>query len=550
MNAVEMIDFNQIENQNRLKNVCAYARVSTTKELQETSLELQIETYTKMIKENPEWKFVGVYSDVGKSGTAIKHRDQFNQMIELAVAGGIDLIITKSISRFARNTIDCLNIIQELKRHNIEVWFEKENISSFDPKVELTITIYASVAEEESKINSENTKWGVKKRFQDGIVPMVTSRVLGYKRNKDGEIEIDEDEAKIVRKVFNMYSKGYSQGYIAEELNKDGLLTKYYNLPYQEGTIRGLLNNEKYTGNALLQKSIRRRVGDRTGEKNQQTQPKYYVENSHPKIITKALWDRVHSIKSQRMLKYNHTNDVLELKRKAKSRSIYSGFIECPICGKNYHYKVNNKREKWATEILICSSNREKKVCENDSLFVETFDEQMISQINYVIKNKYEFLRTLNKVLSSHPEIKFLNKEIISLEKKLTEIHKQIRAIAALDGEFESLVLNELKAQKSETETSLTANRNKLLTSHNIESKIKHYKLLLKTFKHPIEELSEFPFKEFFEKVVVNDRNDIEMVLNPFKTEKNIVIYSFPEIITPYRIRKTLFETTSKITCK
>ena len=119
-----------------------------------------------------------------------------------------------------------------------------------------------------------------------------------------------------------------------------------------------------------------------------------------------------------------------------------------------------------------------------------------------------------------------------------------------MDGEFESLVLNELKAQKSETETSLTANRNKLLTSHNIDSKINHYKLLLKAFKHPIEELSEFPFKEFFEKVVVNDRNDIEMILNPFKTENNKVIYTFPEIITPYKIRKTLFETTSKITCK
>ncbi|MBI9010449.1 MAG: recombinase family protein, partial [Tenericutes bacterium] len=224
MNAVEIIDFNKIEEQDRLKNVCAYARVSTKKELQETSLDLQVETYTKMIMENPEWNFVGVYSDVGKSGTDTKYREQFNQMIELAVAGGIDLIITKSISRFARNTIDCLNIIQELKRHNIEVWFEKENISSFDPKVELTITIYASVAEEESKINSENSLWGVKKRFEDGIVPMVTSRVLGYKRDKKGEIAIDEDEAKIVRKVFTLYSKGYSQGYIAEELNKEGYI--------------------------------------------------------------------------------------------------------------------------------------------------------------------------------------------------------------------------------------------------------------------------------------------------------------------------------------
>ena len=549
MNAVEIIDFNKLESKDKLKNVCAYARVSTKKELQETSLDLQVETYTKMIMDNPEWNFVGVYSDVGKSGTDTKYREQFNQMIELAVAGGIDLIITKSVSRFARNTIDCLNIIQELKRHNIEVWFEKENISSFDPKVELTITIYASVAEEESKINSENTKWGVKKRFEDGIVPMVTSKVLGYKRDQKGNIAVDEDEAKIVRRVFNLYSKGYSQGYIAEELNKEGHITKHYNLPYSSGTIRGILNNEKYTGNALLQKSIRRRVGDKTGEKNQQTHPKYYVENSHPKIITKALWDKVQSIKAQRMMKYNHTTDILELKRRAKNRSIYSGFVECSVCGKNYHYKVNNKREKWATEILICSSNREKKTCENDSLFVETFDEQLLSQINYIIKNKYEFLNKLNEVLTSHPEIRELNIEINTLEDKLDEIHHQIKSLALLEGDFETIVLDRLKTQKTDIEMNLTANRNKLLTSHNIESKIKHYKLLLKEYKKPIDDLSEFPFQDLFDKALVNERNDIEFILNPFNTLSSNSTYSFPEIITPYKIRKTLFETTSKISC-
>jgi len=549
MNAVEIIDFNQIENQSKQRNVCAYARVSTTKELQETSLELQIETYTKMIIENHEWNFVGVYSDVGKSGTDIKHREQFNQMIVLAEAGGIDLIITKSISRFARNTVDCLSVIQDLKRDNVEVWFEKENISSFDPKVELTITIYASVAEEESRINSQNTLWGVKKRFEDGHVPMVTSKVLGYKRNKKGEIAVDENEAKIIRRIYNLYSKGYSQRFIANNLNEDGLITKHYNLPYSSRTIKGILNNEKYTGNALLQKSKRKFVGDRTGEKNQITHPKYYVENSHPKIITKALWDRVQTIKKQRMIKYNHTTDIRELKRVAKSRSIYSGFVKCAVCGKNYHFKVNNKRQKWATGILICSSNREKKICVNDSLFVKTFDKIMISHINHIIQNKYEFLNTLNEVYTSHPEIRELNIEIATLEDKLDEIHNQIKSLANLEDEYEKLVLEEIINQKTSIELALTAKRNKQLTSHNTETKITHFKLLIKSYKKPIEELTEFPFKDLFAKVLVNDRNDIELILNPFQTINTNSIFSFPKIITPYTIRKTRDETTSKISC-
>jgi hypothetical protein len=205
--------------------------------------------------------------------------------------------------------------------------------------------------------------------------------------------------------------------------------------------------------------------------------------------------------------------------------------------------------KKWATEILICSSNREKKTCENDSLFVETFNEQLLTQINYIIKNKYGFLNKLNEVLTSHPEIRQLNIEINSLEDQLDEVHHQIKSLALLEGEFETLVLDQLKKQKSKIEMKLTSSRNKLLTSHNIESKIKHYKLLLKEFKKPIDDLSEFPFQDLFDKVLVNDRNDIEFILNPFKTNTTKSTYSFPEIITPYKIRKTLFESISKISC-
>ena len=183
------------------KNVCAYARVSSDKDLQLMSFEAQVNYYTNYILKNSNWNFVGVYADEGISGTSTRNRDQFNLMIELASMGKIDLIITKSISRFARNVIDTLSILQDLRANGTEVFFEKENISSYDPKIEFVISVLASMAEEESRIISDNVKWGVRAKFKKGEFYFHTSNMMGYKRDKDGNLYIDEVEANIV-KIF------------------------------------------------------------------------------------------------------------------------------------------------------------------------------------------------------------------------------------------------------------------------------------------------------------------------------------------------------------
>lgn len=273
------------------------------------------------------------------------------------------------------------------------------------------------------------------------------------------------------------------------------------------------------------------------------------MENSHPKIITKSLWDKVHAIRNQRMMKYNHTTDIVKLKERAKHKSIYSGFVQCSVCGKNYHFKVNNKKEKWATETLICASNREKKTCKNDALFVKTFENQLLSHINNMIRNKYEFLNTLHEVLVSHPEIRKLKIDINSLEDKLDEVNEHIKSLVSIDTEFERKVLDGLKERKASLEADLTANRNKLLTSHNVETKLKQYKLLLKDYKKPKATLNDFPFKVFFDKAIVYSRDRLEFILNPFNTVGDNYIYSFPEIITTYTIRKTTQESISKVSC-
>ena len=197
-----------VEQKQQRRRVAAYARVSTDSEEQLTSYEAQVDYYTRFIQKNENWEFVKVYTDEGISATNIKHRDGFNEMVKDALAGKIDLIITKSVSRFARNTVDSLVTVRELKAHNVEVYFEKENIYTFDGKGELLITIMSSLAQEESRSISENVTWGQRKRFADGKLIMSFGNFLGYKRGENGQPEIVEKEAKIVRLIYKIFLEG------------------------------------------------------------------------------------------------------------------------------------------------------------------------------------------------------------------------------------------------------------------------------------------------------------------------------------------------------
>lgn len=195
----------------RKRKVAAYARVSTAKEEQENSFEAQVSYYTQKIQANPEWAFVEVYSDEGITGTNTKKRDGFNRMIEDALAGKIDLILTKSVSRFARNTVDSLVTIRQLKEKGVEVFFEKENIYTLDAKGELLLTIMSSLAQEEARSISENTSWGRRKSFADGKVSLGYSNFLGYDKGPDGELVINEEQAKIVRRIYSEFLAGKLQ---------------------------------------------------------------------------------------------------------------------------------------------------------------------------------------------------------------------------------------------------------------------------------------------------------------------------------------------------
>ena len=238
------------------KRVAAYARVSSEHDEQQQSYEAQVDFYTRYIKSNQEWEFAGVYADEGITGTNTIHREGFKQMVADAKAGMIDIILTKSISRFARNTVDTLNTVRELKALGIEVIFEKENIRTLDPKCEVMLTIMSSLAQEESRSISENVQWGKRKSMMDGQVDLPYHSFLGDIKGADGRPEIEPKEAEIVKKIFYMYLSGLNISTIAMKLEKEGVKSPRGGSKWSVNTVRSMLSNEKYKGDALLQKSF------------------------------------------------------------------------------------------------------------------------------------------------------------------------------------------------------------------------------------------------------------------------------------------------------
>ena len=314
----------------RKKRVAAYARVSTEQDEQQSSYEAQVDFYTRHIKSNPDWEFVEVFADRGITGTNTKNWENFNRMIDLALNGGIDIILTKSISRFARNTVDTLQTVRELKAVGVEVRFEKENLHTFDPKCEMMLTIMSSLAQEESRFISENVRWGKQKSMRDGKVSLAYSRFLGYKKGADGRPEIVEEEAAIIRKIYDLFLSGKTINEIAAILTNMGVLTPAGRAKWSVSTVRSILSNEKYKGEALLQKTFTVDYLTKEVRKNNGEVPSVRVRNSHEPIIEPEVFDRVQEILAE------------STKRRAKVRTKhpFAGRLICGDCGSFYGHKV------------------------------------------------------------------------------------------------------------------------------------------------------------------------------------------------------------------
>lgn len=335
------------------KRVAAYARVSVESARMQHSLSAQVSYYSSLIQKNPAWKYAGVYADYGISGTKIAKRKEFQRMLADAEAGNIDIILTKSIQRFARNTVDLLKTVRHLKEIGVEVWFEKENIRSMSGDGELMLTILASFAQEESRSISDNIKWRFQKKYEKGI-PHAKFFIYGY-RWKDRELVIQKEEAAIVRKVFYSYLAGKTRRAIHRELANTGVHTMYGNL-FQDSTIKQMLQNPAYKGTLVIQKTFvidpitKHQVINR-GEKN-----KYVVENHHAAIIDADTFNQVQEEMARRKEAGKQRGGYA---RNYLNTSCFTGIIKCGICGKSYIHNIRKYKGK-PSEYWSCLSNKEK----------------------------------------------------------------------------------------------------------------------------------------------------------------------------------------------
>lgn len=476
--------------------VAAYCRVSTELEEQQNSYQVQIAYYTDLINKKKEWTLAGIFADEGISGTQTKKRTEFNRMIRMCRNKKIDLVITKSISRFARNTVDCLEYVRQLKDLGIGVIFEKENINTLTMTSEFMIALYGSFAQAESESISKNVSWGKEKAYREGKVQFQYKHLLGYKKGADGKPEIIPEEAETVKLIYTMFLDGHSMKNIALILHVKGIHTKTGSTEWRTNTITRILQNEKYVGDALLQKTFTSDCITHKVVKNHGERPMYLVTNHHDPIIDRDTYNRVQQELARRNSKRKISDKTVTEQGKYSSKYALSELLICGHCGTPY------RRTTWAARgkkqiVWRCLSRLEhgKKYCpDSPTIKEEQLHRGILRAINNYYSCRNDIVRILKANIGSVLECQG-QEEILSVENRLKEIDQArtdlVNLIASggcdedkLDSEFAKLYSEEqslserLEMLKSQNKTSQETQA-KL---DKIMDMIEHEKFELETF--------------------------------------------------------------------
>lgn len=414
------------------QRVAAYCRVSTDSEEQLTSYTTQKKVYSEMIAARKDWEFAGLYADEGISGTRADKRPQFKKMINDCLSGKIDYIITKSVSRFARNTVDCLDHVRILKAKGIGVFFEEQNIDTLKIDSELYLVIYAGFAQSESESMSKNITWTFRKKFEDGNSVFMYKKLLGYKKGEDGMPEIVPEEAALVKRVYNMYLAGETPRRISAAMKAEKIEIPGKSLSFSESMISGILTNEKYCGDSVLQKTVTIDCISKTRRKNTGEAPMYYVQNSHPAIISREVFH-----KTQEELMRRKTRTPQSSKSSITATGKYSRFaltdvLVCAECGSRY------KRVTWTASgqkkiVWRCINRLDygKKYCKTsptvDEIKLHSAIMRALNQFNEEDRSTYMALMkaTISEALGLNgcsDEIDLLQRKIDALNKKMIEL--------------------------------------------------------------------------------------------------------------------------------
>ncbi|MEW6065159.1 MAG: recombinase family protein [Bacillota bacterium] len=409
--------------------VCAYCRVSSDHTGQLQSFSAQVEYYTRLIESNDAWTFAGIYADEGISGTARDKRDEFLRLIADCEAKKVDMVITKSISRFARNTADCIETVRKLKALGIAVFFEKENINTLSAESELLMTVLSSIAQEESISTSKNNRWAIQKRFMKGewkpsYLP------YGYMKGKDGGIVINEEEAAIVRRIYTDYLNGKGTYVIAKELTEEGVPTRKGAEAWGENVVKEILTNEKYYGDMLLQKTFTTDTLPFQRKRNRGQKQCYYIANDHEPIISKEQAERVRGIMEQRKTeKAMMDTDT----RKYNQRYPFSSKIQCGGCGSTFKRQIIYKGKPYETEQWCCTKHIRNRVeCGMTAIKDNHIKAGFINLYNKLKSNYDKILTPLAEDLKKLHCGREYESQVKEINKKITELTEQSHVLSRL----------------------------------------------------------------------------------------------------------------------
>lgn len=500
--------------------VAAYCRVSTKQEEQINSYEVQKKHYTEKINANPEWQMVGIFADKGITGTSVLKRDEFNKMIKLCKSKKIDMILVKSISRFARNTVDCLHYTRMLKTLGIDVYFEEQGIHSIKSDAEFYISIYGTIAQSESENISANVKWGKLQSAKEGKVAFMYKNFLGYRKGTDGNPEIDEEQAETVKIIYDRFLAGDSLKQIAVKLQNEKRLSPSGRNEWSTATIRSILSNEKYKGDAIINKTFTVDCLTKEIRKNNGERPKYYVENNHPAIIDAETFGRVQEELARRVGK-KKVKEIGTKTEQGKYSSKYA-LTELLICGECH---TPYRRCTWTAHgekriVWRCVKRLDygKKYCHNSPTLDETrIQAAIVNAIQKFAQQDPQLLKTLKSHIERGINDAVREDDSLDIQLRLAAVEKEINELfntISVDTieSFDEKKAEELLSEKNKLQSELDRIAELNWKDKNKQSRIAEITELLDGIKNRTMEYDDRLVRQIIEAVIVESKEKIKVI--------------------------------------
>lgn len=508
------------ENEYKQLRVAAYCRVSTDSNEQLESYEAQLAYYTDAIAKNPKWRFAGIYADEGITGTQASKRPQFQKMIKDCEKGKIDFILTKSVARFARNTVDSLKYVRKLRAMGIGIYFEEQSLDSMKSENEMFLGLYSVMAQAESENISANVRWGIQQRMKSGTFAF-RYNILGYQKGDNGEPEIVPDEADVIRKIYNMYLDGNSLGQIKENLESSGLCTKQGKHIWSKQIIQGILCNERYTGDMLLQKTYIENCINKKSKKNRGEMAKYLITNNHPAIISKELYKTVQAEMARRSSK-RKTSDLSTTEQgKYSGKYALTEILVCGECGSPYRRKTwiiqGEKKRVWR-----CLNRVEHGTvyCRKSVSLVE---EKLHEAICRGLRNAFQYRDEVSNLILSGLSYAVTGDDNILdayvIEQKIKELKQDMEDMIMMsmhtegDAERFEVEIRKISDQLCAMREQLDVARNQMSASEKVNTEIENIRSFLEDTEINFAKYNEVVVRKLVECIRVMPYNKIVIIL-------------------------------------